>query len=258
MKKKILAILAGTMLALSTSFSQGINNLYVETGFDMLGCFSPEKEYIRAVNSTYWAGFYAQNVQALAGIPHFGFRYEKMISGNHLGLSAGLRYSQLIGLIGRDAFMSGSDKYFYVNYRESGSVTEYARVLELQQKTGYLGLPLELRITPGKDRFVKMYYRAGLSFNVKVHSETDISFLENSMDQYKNEVAAIIEKPSPFYASFYMGGGLKFGYADKPGIMIGFNMLTVTVTGKGTGLVRPIAGAGGQIMARIPLNHPEQ
>lgn len=258
MKKRTLAILAGIILFYTASWGQAGSNLYIETGLDGLGCASPEKPYIRAVNSVYWEGYHAQSIWSMAGLPHFTLKYEKMLSGNVLGLSSGLRYSQLMGYIGRENLFSGEGKFFYVNYNETGQTTEYARVTGLSQRSGYLGVPVELRVTPGKDRVVKVFFRAGLSFNVLLHSATEIDFFDNQMNSYSNEVNAIIEEPSPFYGSFSLGGGLKLGRNDRTGVLLGVNLLTAVVTGRDKGLVRPIAGAGGQIMVRIPLNYQEQ
>jgi hypothetical protein len=230
------------------------SSIYIETGFDGIGGYAPEKDYIRAMNSYYFfADHFAESIHGMIMIPYAGIRYERMISGSLLGISGGLRYSMMYSFIGKPSCMTGSDDYFYVNYRENGTDTEYARVTELNQKTGYVGIPLELRVTPGKDRLIKIFLKAGFSFNFKLHSASNVVFYDESMNQYKNEVLGLIEEPAGFYSAFNLGGGLKIGRNTGTSVILGMNAPALVFIPGTDEFVTPVAGGGISLMLRIPF-----
>ncbi|MBK8882552.1 MAG: hypothetical protein IPN67_09295 [Bacteroidales bacterium] len=183
MKKIILLLI---LIPVLTIYARGQEEkqkfLYLETGFDGIGCAAPDKEYIRAVNDQNF-DYYSDEIRSLMAINYIGLKFEYRVLNNLFGVSTGLRYSRMITSIGRDSYMSSGPDYFYVNYNESDLITEYARVCEINQKGDYLGIPLEVRLYPKKERKIKLYYKAGMSFNLKVHSKSDIIF---SMSQWNN------------------------------------------------------------------------
>jgi hypothetical protein len=256
MRNKVSSIfLALLLIALSAAGQNDLRSfLYFETGFDGIGGYAPEKDYIRAMNSSYFfADHFAESIHGMMMIPYAGVRYERMISGNFLGISGGLRYSIMYSFIGRPSCMTGSDDYFYVNYNENGTDTEYARVTELNQKTGYVGIPLELRMTPGKDRFIKVFFKAGFSFNFKLHSASNVVFYDDSMNQYKNEVLGLIEDPAGYYSAFNLGGGLKIGRNTGTSVILGMNAPALVLIPGNDEFVKPVAGGGISLIVRIPF-----
>jgi len=189
---------------------------------------------------------------------YLGLKFEYRVFNNLFGLSAGLRYIRMITSIGRDSYLSSGPEYFYVNYSQSDLITEYAKVCEINQKGDYIGIPLELRLYPKKERKIKLYYKAGVSFNLKVHSKSDISFFNKSMQQYQADVIKVIENPSPNFTTFHIGLGLKLGKSDKPGISIETYTPIGVIFPKGSFLVNPLAGSGVQLLLSVPLNTKEQ
>lgn len=231
--------------------------LSLEIGIDGIGCAAPDKDYIRAVSDQNY-DYYSDQIKSLMTINYIGFKYEYRLMNNLFGLSSGIRYSRMVTSIGRDSYLSSDPNYFYVNYNQSELTTEYAKVLEIIQKGDYLGVPLEVRLYPKKYHFLKFYYKAGCSFNFKIHSKSDISFFNESMEQYQADVIKVVEKASPNYTTFHFGVGLKIGKSEKPGISIE----TYTPIGirfpKGTYFVDPLAGSGIQLSLNVPLNSKEQ
>jgi len=191
-------------------------------------------------------------------INYIGFRFEYRVINNLFGLSGGLRYSRMVTSIGRDSYLSSDPDYFYVNYYQSELNTEYAKVREINQKGDYLGIPLEVRLYPRKEHRIKLYYKAGVSFNLKVHSKSDISFFNESMEQYQADVIKVVENASSNFTTFHIGLGLKIGKSNKPGISIE----TYTPIGvrfpKGSYFVKPLAGSGFQLLLSVPLKTKEQ
>lgn len=259
MKQRILLTLIITSLLTLNALGQEDKRKFIsfEAGIDGIGCAAPDKEYIRAVNDQNF-DYYSDQIKSLMTIYYLGGKFEYRVINNLIGLSAGLRYSRMITSIGRDSYLSSGPDYFYVNYDQFDLSTEYAKVLEITQKGDYFGIPLEVRLYPKKEHKIKLYYKAGVSFNLKVHSKSDISFFNESMEQYRADVIKVIEKPSPNFIAFHIGLGLRIGKSDKPGISIE----TYTPIGvrfpKGSYLVNPLAGSGLQLLLSVPLNSKEE
>jgi hypothetical protein len=231
--------------------------LFLETGIDGIGCSTPDKDYIRAVNDPLESEYYSDKIKALMMLECIGLKFEYRTVNNKFGFSGGLRYTRMNASIGRDSYMSSAPDYFYVNYSQNSLNTEYAKVRELNQKTDYLGIPIELRIYPYKDRKVSFYYKAGVSFNLKFNSKSDIVFYNNFMETYRNDVIKVIEKAAPYYTTFNFGIGLKVGKSEKPGFSVEVNAPLGVIFPDKSYFVKPQAGGGVQIMARIPINNPK-
>jgi hypothetical protein len=259
MKQKIIILLILTPILIKNVWGQKENRQFLifEAGINEIGCAAPDNEYIRAVNDQN-SDYYSDQIKSFMTIGDITLRFEYRVIHNLLGISAGLQYSTMITSIGRDSYMSSGPDYFYVKYDQYDLTTEYAKVCEISQKGNYVGIPLEIRLYPQKVHKIKLYFKTGLSFNLKVHSESDISFFSESMEQYKAEVMKVIENPSPSYTTFHIGLGLKIGKSDKPGIAIE----TYTPLGvrfpKGSYLVDPLAGSGIQLLFSVPIKTKEQ
>ncbi len=228
--------------------------LYLESGIDFISCEQPEKDYIRADVEPYYDHYAASQIRALMHNNFFGARFGCRFAKNLLELSGGLRFTRVMTSIGKPAYWSDSPEFFYVHYLTDGINTDYAKVYELGQRSDYIGIPLEIRIFPYKERLINVYYKAGASFNLNVGSKTDVVFFNDTMIPFEKDVAEIVESPPSFYGSLSLGIGFKVG---KPG-KSGFNIETVFPVGILTpgkaGFVNPEAGAGVQLMVRIPIN----
>jgi hypothetical protein len=259
MKTKI--ILLAIFLCILTNSIHGQDEkrkfLFLETGIDGIGCSTPDKDYIRAVSDPSTSQYYSDKIIALMMLESIGLKFEYRTVSNKFGFSGGLQYTRMITSIGRDSYMSSAPDYFYVHYDPNSINTEYAKVRELNQKVDYLGIPLELRIYPYKDRKVNFYYKAGVSFNLKINSKSDIVFYNDFMEMYRNNVIKVVEKAAPYYTTFNLGLGLKVGKSEKPGFSIEVNAPIEVIFPDKSYFVKPQAGGGFQIMARIPINNPK-
>jgi hypothetical protein len=231
--------------------------IFLETGVDGISCSAPDKDYIRAISGPSVSEFYTDKIMALMMLESIGLKLEYRTANNKFGFSAGLRYTRMNTSIGRDSYMSGAPDFFYVNYDQNGLNTEYAKVRELSQKSDYLGIPIELRIYPYKDRKVSFYYKAGVSFNLKINSKSDVVFYDTSMENYRNDVIKVVEKASPYYTTLYLGVGLRVGKSEKPGFSLEINAPVGVIFPAKSYFVNPQSGGGVQIMARIPVNNPK-
>jgi hypothetical protein len=250
-------ILTGAFLCILTGSLSGqdkkLSFLFLESGVDFISCVQPENAYTRADVDPLYYEYAADRIRGLMYIEYFGVKFERRMVKNLLGVSAGLRYNRMISSIGKTSYWSDSPDFFYVHYKEESTTTEYAKVMEINQKSHYIGIPVELRIYPYKDRSVNVYYKLGASFNLKIASRIQIVFKDDSMNPYESEVAGIIESASPYFASFNLGIGLKVRKLTKPGFNLEVSVPVGIVIPDHSGFVTPQTGGGFQLMIRMPL-----
>ena len=147
-------------------------------------------------------------------ISYFGVKPEYLFAGDKLSVSAGLRFSDVYSSI---ASGSLSDNYaFYLLYNQTSEVTEYAKVKELSQDNYYLSVPVELTFIPWRFKYLSLYAKVGAEFGFLLDSKSNIVFLNNTMDAYKQSIlnnAGV--NPNPIYSTFYTALGVKFGKPNK-------------------------------------------
>ncbi len=237
--------------------------IYIDAGIDFIGCNVPEKDYIRDdINPYYYYYYYdyfddnsADQINAMCYKNYFSIKGEYKILNDVLGLTSGIRYTRLESSIGKEMYWRSSSTFFYVLYKEDGNNSEFARVKEILQHSHYLGIPLELKIypNPGRDWWVNVYYKIGTDFNFHIHTKETISFYNEEMEAYQDEVSEVIEDPYSMVASVFLAVGLKIGKNRFPGVNIEANVPTFVFTSNNSGLVDPIGGGGFQFNLRLPF-----
>jgi hypothetical protein len=232
--------------------------IYLESGIDFIDCDEPYKDYIRADVETYYDDFISEGIRGLMFNEYFGVKFEYRLLKNLLGVSSGLRYNRTVSSIGKTTYWSDSPDFFYVRYWNDGTTSEYAKVREINQTSHYIGIPVELRIYPYKDRLINIYYKAGVSFNLNVGSKTGIVLQSEEMNTYERDVVQAVEGPQSYFGSFHLGLGLKVGRLPKPGFIIEASIPVGILTPDEASFVTPQAGAGFQFMIRVPLNKKEE
>ena len=225
----------------------------LETGMDFISCESPEKDYIRRDIDPYSYGYVTDHLRSLLHTNYFGAKFEYRMLDNLLGIAAGVRYTRMVSSIGKTSYWSDTPDFFFVLFGQDGITTEFAKVREIIQKSDYLGIPLEIRIYPYKERVFNVYYKVGAAFNFNVRTKEDVVFFNDDMESYQDDVSKIIEEPYPFYSSFHLGIGFKVGKFAKPGFNIEVCVPAGMLTTAKSGFVTPQAGGGFQFMIRLPL-----
>jgi hypothetical protein len=250
----LLLLLAVSLSGQEVKKQKNLKFIYLESGIDFISCEQPDKDYIRADVDPYYYNFVSDHIRSLLYDEYFGVKFEYRLVKNLLGLSGGLRYNRMVSSIGKTDYWTESPDFFYVSFWSDATSTEYAKVLEINQKSDYIGIPVEIRIYPYKDYPVNVYFRAGGSLNLLAGSQTNLVFQDKTMDPYVRNVASVIEKPSSYFVSFHLGVGLKVGKLTKPGFILEASVPVGIVTPDKATFVTPQAGAGIQFMVRIPLN----
>lgn len=226
--------------------------LHIETGIDFISGDPPQKDYIRADVDQYSPGYVTTSLRGLLYKNYFSIKAEKKILNNKLGLLSGIRYTTMVSTLGRDAYWTESPAFFYLLFRQEDTKTEYLKVREIKQVTGYLGIPLEARIYPYQPRRFNVYYKIGADINYRLFSKTDAGFFNDEMEVFEDELTKVIEESWVFYSSLNLGVGFRIGPEEKPGVNFEILIPVTIMTGR-EGIVSPGAGAGLTLNARIPF-----
>ncbi len=228
--------------------------LGVETGFTSIESKMSNMDNIRGDVPAYSLGYSSSSLTSLTAKSFAGIKYEIFSLNDRFGLSGGLRYSRINSSIGKKSYWGSSVNYFYWLYLQDGVNTEYLKVKEIDQKSDYIGIPVEIRFFTAKRPCVfRFYFKLGAEFNYLIQSQKDIVFFDEAMNPYKSELTGKVAQPKRFYSSLYGGGGFRFGRELKPSISIEACMPYLFLTSKSSGLVNPIFGGGVQLNIQIPI-----
>jgi len=76
-----------------------------------------------------------------------------------------------------------------------------------------LSIPLEVRYFINKRELpVQTYYKLGVSFNYRIHHDTEVNFAKKSMEKYNDEVQNQLIITNSVFSTFVFGAvGLKIG-----------------------------------------------
>ena len=255
MKTKLVVFITSFLFVLNLVQGQEkrLKFILFETGMDFISCEPPEKDYIRGEVDPYAYDYETSTLRGLLYKNYLGAKIEVRMLNNKLGLLGGIRFTHMISSIGKETYWSDTPNFFYLQFRQEGTTTEYLKIKELNQKSGYLGIPLELRIYPYKPRTFTVYYKIGTDLNLRVRTKTDVVFFNKAMEPFQDEVGKIIDAPWSFYSSCHLGVGFKLGKDPKPGVNFEICVPAAVLANGKTSLVTPQVGGGFQFNVRIPL-----
>ncbi len=227
-----------------------------DIGFGIIGCREPVNDFIRGTNILYNAYSFdpeSDHIRGLSTEVHFGINVEWMPSKNKSGLLAGIRYSGFSNSLANYYSLLNIQKFFYFKYKQSGTVTEYFRVKNISEKLDYLGIPVEIRWFPFRSPANPFYFKIGAEFNVLIHQDHDVSFVNDAMEQYEQGLLAMIGEPAHFMALFNISGGLRINKPPIPRFNFDYCVIPVILTRRTSGLVSPTGGYGVQFNIQFPF-----
>ncbi len=261
MKRNLLFI---TIFLVSFSFkglAQEARQKYIvpEYGIDILDNELLFKDNIRGdVPNYYKLEEPADNLQHLFYKYYAGLKCEIFSGNQKFGFSSGIRYTRMHALLGKDAYSGSSANFFYLLYAQTGVTTEYLRIKQIEQKSNYLGIPLEMRyFAVNLDPFMG-YLKVGFEFDYKIQTKTNVKFQDNSMNTYQDDVTKMVGKPRSLTSVLYASAGIRWGTPSKPCVNMEINLPAVFLLSESEGLVNPQAGSGFQISLQIPLKPKKQ
>lgn len=256
MKIKFTFLICFLYAFIGVSFAQEIRQKYIgfETGMTLIGNEITKMDNIRGDVSGYSGGYSINNLTSLSYRSFIGVKPEIFSLNDKIGFMAGLRLSRITNSVGKNNYWSNSTNYFYWLYSQSGTNTEYLKVREINQKSDYIGIPIEVRYFPSKrPRLFRVFFKLGAEINYCLQTQTDVVFFDNEMNPYQNGLIAKVGKPKVFNASVYGAGGVRIGRESGLSASIEICLPYFPITHESTGLVNPISGGGFQINFQIPL-----
>lgn len=251
-----LTVFLSLMVRVVLSQEANIKFIGIEAGTDFIASDLIFKDNLRGdVPSYYNMGEASKSLTTLCNSWYAGIKAEKFWFKNELGISTGLRFTQI------NSSVSNSANFFYLLYQQNGLNSEYLRMTDIVQKSDYFGIPVDIRLFPFKGDysgyiidFSRCYFKTGLAFNYRIQTKTSVSFYDKTMDQYKGNVAKMVGNPKAFCLGFNLSVGYKCKIPNISNINFEVSLLTAFFTKETSGLVNPQAGSGLQISIQLPIN----
>jgi len=201
-------------------------------------------------NATYY-GIYDYTIDKAIHKKYVGIKYEALFMKNRLGVSSGLRFYQMSGLLEHDKYHSS---FMWLLHQDEQSA-DYVAIRSINQKSHYVCVPLEIRFFPKKrDRLFKNYFKIGGSFNYRYSTNYKIDFQESQMSKYAVEVGNTIQKPCTFSGFVFPAVGFKWGRNNYPWFNLEFQFPGLLIAQRKHAFVEPDVGFGMQFAVLIPLN----
>lgn len=229
-------------------------NLGIDVGSTTYCTDLRENQAIRATSSvTFFDPSGSYELETSTNRYYYGLKAEFISSNGYIGLSTGLRYTQVKSTLKREDWLDYGKKKFYVLYSQKGSTTEYAQVEEIRQQADYLGIPLDLRLYTMRPRFFRLFLNLGFDFSVKVADRTRIDFINTTMNPYEEQVGKALGTPSSFLATFNPGLGFKLGSNDGLNVSMQINLPSYVISTKASTLATNGLGIGAQLSIYYPI-----
>ena len=251
-KSTFLFLLVFFSLVVSSAQEASQKFLGIEAGMTMIAGNLTHDEYIRGDIPTYTTDNSSSKLACMMTRYYFGIKPEVLLLNDRVGIAIGLRYTQTSSSAWKSDYMSNKADFFYVLYRQDGLNTEYLKVKEIIQKSGCIGIPVEVRYFPMIPAFSRLYIKLGSEMGFRLQTHTDVVFYDNAMDLYKEDIVAKVGKPGSFYSSVYGAAGFKLGKKSKSSFSIELSLPFVFLTKETSGLLNPIAGGGFQLNFQVP------
>jgi hypothetical protein len=208
---------------------------------------------VRAYVTSY-NGSSSGNLTSLMYKKYVSVKSEIFMLRNMIAVSGGIRYSRVNCSIGRESYWSESSNSFYLLYSREGVTTKYLKINELNQKTDYIGIPVEIRLFPYPASFLRLYGKVGAECQVLLQSKTDVVFYNEAMETYQKDVIHILgQEPTTFSFPVYGAIGLRFGRKGNPSVSVEACVFSTYLTDEAIAIVDPLIGGGFQINVQIPL-----
>lgn len=193
------------------------------------------------------------SLNTLSYYTSFGAHTEYIIASDKMSFVCGLRFTEINNSIQHNSAWT-NQTFFYYRYKQDSTRTDYVKVSRIQQKTQYLGIPLELKYYWFRRHYmISPYVIAGTEIRYRMQSSTRFTMYESAMSIYEQELLPKVTKPSNSHITFYAGIGAKIGRPDKPSILFEANLPFLFLPSTSFGMVQPKAGGGIRLSAQFPL-----
>lgn len=257
MKLKTVFVLSILLLLNSISYAEKPKNLSLrlEFGSNEVNNSLNETWNIRQdVGSYYDSGSSSNSVSTNMNVTHFGIKPEISFFDNKLALSSGLRFSKVASDLSMLYNYNNSKNFFYLRYNTNGLNTEFARVSAINQSSNYLGIPLDIKLTPFSLFKFGFYVKTGIEIGYKVGSKTTIDFVNDDMNQYKDAILESVGvKVNNAYSTWSTAIGVSYGSYNKLRYNLEFLLPSFFLTQNNSSLVNSDMFTGFQCSIQFPI-----
>ena len=256
MKIKIVILVFFLSYYMGFSLAQETRLKYIgiEGGMTFIESEISDMDYLRGSMPSYYMGYSTNSITSSSYKSFIGIKSEIFSLSDRFGLLGGIRFSSMNSSIGKNDYWTNNTNYFYWLYRQDGINTEYLRIKEINQKSDYIGIPIEIRyFTARRPRLFQIYIKIGIEINYLLESKTGIVFNSPAMDPYEKDLSAMVEQPEKISSAIYGGGGIKLGRDQKPSISFEACMPYIFLTSRSSGILQPLFGGGFQLNFQIPI-----
>ncbi|HLO59877.1 MAG TPA: hypothetical protein VK179_14110 [Bacteroidales bacterium] len=253
-KTGLLLLALGTIFYPLSAQQTRLKYLGIETGLTFIESEISDIDYIRGEMPTYYMGYTTDAITSWSYKDFVGIKYEILSLNDRFGLLGGIRFSFMNSSIGKNRYFYHNTNYFYWLYRQDGINTEFLKVKEINQKSSYIGIPVEIKYFTGRrPHLFQLYFKLGFEVNCLLGSGTDIIFLNPAMETYEDDIHSQLKKPGRINAAVYGGGGFRIGRDMKPSLSIEACMPYLVINSGTSGMLKPLYGGGFQVNFQIPI-----
>ena len=234
------------------------NRFYIgiESGIKSYNAFEREYDFIRedaAYYPSYYGGYSALSLTSFSSYLAINAEY-RMLS-NHVWISAGMQYSTMNSSISKYSGSSHHDEYFYILLNQQDNDSYYYRVTDLSYKSKYIGIPLDIYLSPLTSKYVSLYAKLSTDLNFRVATDKQALFYLEEMNSKETEILDLFDEPNSYYATAGFGGGMLIGQKDKINIRLEADLVSVMLTPEAFGLVDQNMGFGCNVSFLMPINN---
>ncbi|MCX7986107.1 MAG: hypothetical protein N2662_04130 [Bacteroidales bacterium] len=139
-----------------------------------------------------------------------GTRWKFSNTTSNFSFSFGVRFrvffNEITGKSTRNA------DYYYLRYYSNNDVTKFARTKLIDEGLWLLSIPVEMHYVFWKHEFFDVFTTLGFEGGYIMNRYLDITFRDQSMDIYKNEVTLLLKHPTnSLFGSAYGTMGIQIG-----------------------------------------------
>lgn len=248
MKNNVLTGLSFLLLfiiALDLSAQEGRRLRFagVDAAYDGYVVALKDYPYIRGDLSTYGTGNVSYGLLGYSSKWYTGLNMEIRSFNNKFGYLIGVRYSQLSSTLTANS-SSATNEYFYYLLGQEGLNTDYLKIKSIEERSRYIGIPLEVRYFFYEPRFMRLYAKASTVISSRLNTDHKIEFFNQAMEAYNDDVEDNFEEPSDLLWELGVAVGLRIGEDDGPALNIEVNMPSFFLSKNASNLVDPNVGFG--------------
>jgi len=231
------------------------NSIGFEFGFNGFFGDVVVPDRVRPGEAIKGGGFFTQSYdnQTLV-VPYLGIKFEQFLFDKRIGFGTGLKFSQFSSSVHGEYVLFFPISFLW-KFQENDNYVDYLNITNITQDNYYLGIPLEFTyLFRKRDPFFKPYVKVGAVFNQRLYTKHNISFVDETMNEYADAVGKQVEKPNSFNYYVYPALGFKLGKNDYIWGNIEFQFNHFLFAKNPHPFINPDFGVGIQFSLHYPLN----